>query len=84
MIVAVAVRYRDGLVISLPRPNRHCHILNTIFELELGIPKIGREQGFLTSEGNFVDRVTAGKIALQCGQIKEMALKDELISEDLW
>ena len=26
-------------------------------------------QGFLTSTGNFVDRVVAGKIAFECGQV---------------
>ncbi len=31
-----------------------------------------KEQGFLTNRNRFVGRVEAGKIALACGQIKEL------------
>ena len=40
------------------------------------------DQGFLTSKDRFVDRKEAGKIAFECGQIKEET--DCLFSEDLY
>ena len=39
-------------------------------------------EGFLTSDGLFVDREQAAKIAYTTGQIKKK--KSKLISEDLW
>lgn len=40
------------------------------------------EEGFLTSNGSFVNREQAAKIAHIAGQIKKP--KQQLISEDLW
>lgn len=37
-IVAVAIHI-NNLIFSIPKPARHCHVINTIHEL--GIPKIG-------------------------------------------
>ena len=42
-------------------------------------------QGFLTNKNRFVDRIEGAKIALSCGQIKELAYsKVKLYSEDLY
>jgi hypothetical protein len=40
-------------------------------------------QGFVTSEGRFVDRKEAKEIALEAKQIEDMA-RSELHSEDVW
>ena len=42
-------------------------------------------QGFLTSKGRFVDRETAGKIAIEAGQIEELqSSATDLFSGDLY
>ena len=44
----------------------------------------GKAQGFVTSEGAFVDRQEAYQIAIASGQIVVSPCKYELYSEDLW
>lgn len=45
----------------------------------------GKNQGFVTTDGEFLDRKQAAKHALACGQIKELKYqKNELFSEELW
>ena len=42
-------------------------------------------QGFLTSKNRFLDREEAAKLAIECGQIKELQYSDcELFSEDIY
>jgi len=41
-------------------------------------------QGFLTNTNRFVDREEGAKIALSCGQIKELKYGSILYSEDLY
>ncbi len=79
-ITACAVRLPNACVISMPRPARHHHILNTHGGLA------GAEQGFLTSEGDFVDREEAFVIATAADQIVRRCGGDDgcLFSENLW
>lgn len=83
MIATAAIQY-EGMIFSLPRPNRHHNIMHQM--TYLGIPMIGREQGFLTSEGEFVERLEALEIAKAAGQNPKMANAPYLglFSEDLW
>jgi hypothetical protein len=85
-IVAVALKLPCGLIVSLPRPHRHHHVINT-----LGLTGTKREevlqatQGFLTSRGDFLDRKIAWDIAKEAGQVvKETRIGTELLSENLW
>lgn len=86
-IVSVAI-WHGGLVFSLPAPNRHCHVLNTMHVL--GVKQDHTtEQGFLTDTGDFVRRKPALLIAKAAGQMKRLQgpgtyQGDELFSEDLW
>lgn len=83
MIVAAAIQ-RNGLVFTLPQPARHHDIIHAMGEAGLAAP-INGAQGFLTSNGNFVDRELAGRIARMMGQIKRLRFHErELFSEDLW
>ncbi len=86
MITHVAIKY-EGEVWSLPPPNRHCHVIWDICA-KLGINQIGddEEQGFLDSEGNFLNREEALIIALANNQIKDPndIRANQLFSEDLW
>ncbi len=79
-IVACAIQDMHGLVCSLPAPARHHHILQAHGGLA------GQEQGFLTSEGLFVDRRKAHAIATRAGQIVHRCGGDDetLYSENLW
>lgn len=68
----------------MPRPNRHHNILNYAY-IQYGL-KVGEIQGFLTSDGNFLNRKEAASHAIECGQVQKQGMKLEgtLISEDLW
>ena len=82
-IVGAAIRYKE-LIITLPKPNRHHHILQLMFNL--GIKGGGEFQGFITSEGKYIDRKEAITIAMEAGQCKngKPELGYMLFSEDLW
>jgi len=84
-IVAAAVYY--GAVISLPPPARHHTILQSM-SITMGIDheQMGEAlQGFLTSDGQYVNRVEAFYIAYKAGQLKRNTSgRPELFSEDLW
>lgn len=53
--------------------------------IECGLPTpITGEQGFLTEEGEFVDRLRGAEMALSNGQVPALRWPPELFSEDLW
>lgn len=81
MIVAVAI-WNDGKLYSLPRPNRHHHVIRLIYK-ETGAALLDDEQGFLDDEGYFLTREQAHKIAVECGQVRRQ-LPPILFSEDVW
>lgn len=83
-IVADAVYY--GATISLPKPARHHTILQSISVLmNIDALEAGREQGFITNTGRYVNRVEAYQIARSSGQLKEdTPTYPQLYSEDLW
>jgi hypothetical protein len=84
MITHVAI-IKDGKTYSLPKPNRHNHVIAMMVkEYKLKPPCSGEEQGFLIDGETFVNREEAAKIAIASGQIKKLTCKDELFSEDLW
>ena len=84
-IVAAALR-AHGVTLSLERPARHNHIFTAMFHAGQREFSLGAEQGFLTSEGRFVARPEALKIAIEAGQDPKMenAPYLGLFSEDLW
>ena len=86
MIVAAAIRHKaTGIVLTLPRPNRHMHI-NMVAKdhLRLGrnVVNIDCEEGFLDNRGRFLGRGDARLHAWECGQVR--GPDGELFSEDLW
>ncbi len=87
-IVAAAIQI-EGLTISLPQPARHGQALHSAEATGLsGSLLINACEGFLTSEGRFVNRVQAKQIAHRAGQKQLRAEQDrhprDLFSEDLW
>ncbi|MEK6882298.1 MAG: hypothetical protein AABY22_21950 [Nanoarchaeota archaeon] len=72
---------RNGVVWT---GRRHHEIIKTIIET-LDIKRVDGEQGFVTNDGVFVDRQEGGRIALACGQIKNLKYhKTKLFSEDIF
>lgn len=83
-IVAAAVQF-EGLTYSLPRPARHGQVLHCLHGIlsDTALPTVC--QGFLTSDGQFVNRIMARAIAWTAGQIPDGTQNElELFSEDLW
>jgi hypothetical protein len=82
MITGVALKLEDGTVVSLPKPNRHHHIIHQIND---GAVVSRATQGFVDDAGDFLDRREALGAALFAGQIKrKKGVLSELFSEDLW
>ena len=85
MITHVAI-VRDGVTYSLPKPNRHHHILYS----GMMAGKVGKErdtQGFVDDTGKFLTRKEAFVIATESGQINRRKGGydgPDLYSEDLW
>lgn len=87
-IIVAAACLVEKLIVSIPRPARHHHILKAIFDatgkrrLSCVAPE---HQGFLTSTGRFVDRKEACVIARANNQILTKTGPDDILfSEDLW
>ncbi len=85
MITASAIIARNGDVITLPAPNRHCHVIWYMVDaLKHKSPIIG-EQGFINDKGEYLNRREAKIEAMRCNQIIKRDYElDELYSEDVW
>jgi len=84
-IVAAACQV-EGLTFSLPKPARHGQVLHSMQNAHLPQYAITSCcQGFLTSEGRFVNRVQGRQLAIMAGQNpKTSGNTIDLFSEDLW
>lgn len=81
-IVSAAVKC-NGLILSLPRPARHHHILKQMHEKDARNCRPS-DQGFLTDTGRFLPRDLALMVAEKANQLKCAPRGRELYSEDLW
>jgi len=88
MIICAAIRIDKEIVIGCIR---HGHGLAAVRSLnpDIGLTRI--EQGFLTNECVFLNRIDAFEHALKCGQLSATAIhmkqdrnETELYSEDLY
>ncbi len=77
-VVAAAILDVAGEIWTLPPPNRHHNVIALMGK------KFRQEytQGFVLSDGTFVDRVQAAQFAYGAGQTA--TLHHVLFSEDLW
>lgn len=83
-IVAVAIRHENGSVATMPKPNRHGDVIHAMVSNGHSKPVKG-EQGFLLSNGEFVGRKFALRLARENGQLLlNRGLRSELYSEDIW
>lgn len=91
-IVAAAIK-QNGMVCSVPRPGRHHDVIRAMAAAGIPIPIVG-EQGFVTSDGDFVGRREARQIAERAAQIIAGRIDADgvpytadhplLFSEDVW
>jgi len=81
-IAAAAIQHGKALTFSMASPARHHTIMHHLSIAGLQAMFHG-EQGFITTMGRFVDRITAKRLAVESGQV-ETTEHDELYSEDLW
>lgn len=84
-IVAAAIK-QGKMTCSVPKPGRHGDVIREMAGAGIPIP-INGQQGFLTSDGHFVDRVRAHSIAHDADQIiRNSSGREhvELFSEDVW
>ena len=79
MIKSAAIKYNDKIYTG---GETHSDIMNSQDD-PLIFFNFGTN-GFLTDKDEFLDRVEAGKHALECGQIKRLYLDGKLYSGDLW
>lgn len=81
-IVSVAIKV-NGLIMSLPAPNRHFHVLKAMPQ-KWARKVLPNQQGFLTNEGQWLGREEALTVAHRAGQLLKPTEHRELFSEDLW
>lgn len=81
------VAIKTDKVYSLPKPNRHNHVMKMMVD-HFNQPKpVKGVQGFLVDGETFVNRQDAFKIVITNGQLNypfETAGDEELFSEDVW
>lgn len=87
MITHVAIRFQDEIY-SLPAPNRHHDVIRLIVETT-GVKYVDAkddDQGFLDSEGRFLRRKPALRVARETGQLRadREVIGNKLYSENLW
>jgi hypothetical protein len=79
MIKSAAIKVNNNIYIG----HRHFQIIPIALESNPEVTYITQDmQGFVTDNGEFVNREIAAKIAYECEQIKEA--KHKLYSEDLY
>lgn len=84
MITHVAFRMR-GTILSLPAPNRHCHLIWANLDEYGKCHCPFEDSGFLDDKGNFLGRREAMEHAIACGQIPpDKVVSVYLYSEDVW
>jgi hypothetical protein len=85
MIDRVAIKYKDTVYAGNDK-ERHMNVYDRMYdilkEMNQYIDMEYCTDGFLTDDGEFLDRSSAADHAFECGQIS--CNKPELYSEDLW
>lgn len=90
MIIGVAVKFGDHIEVRLPKPNRHHHCFQYFSEITgLKSPPDdlqtgGKNQGFYTHTGRYLDRKQALSYARRIKQPICAEAHRYLFSEDIW
>lgn len=70
------------MIYDCARPGRHADVIAKM--VRDGEDTTDGEFGFLLSDGRFVSRDEAARIALEAGQCRSLSAPPYLYSEDLW
>jgi hypothetical protein len=83
-ILVLGSKTEEAVVWTVTAPGRHNDVIHKYVETTgiRPIPHARSTQGFLTSDGRFVTRQEAAKIAALAGQTADRF--EALYSEDLW
>lgn len=78
-----------NMVASVAAPGHHAEVIFVLKDLadkeNYPLDKVYHTQGFITSQGRFVDRETGLRIAQSAGQVKSKhGSYKQLFSEDMW
>lgn len=82
-----AIRTPDGNVFWVDQPGRHHDVIRVMREAGYEGPVGGDLQGFMLSDGRFVMRKAALRVAIKAGQVERdkcHAPAVGLFSEDVW
>lgn len=82
-IIGVAIKHGD-LVITLPAPNRHNHVMDYMKQTLHLWPPFDGEQGFYTNDGIFLNRSEAFEYAQRTKQCTRREHAGPFTSEELW
>lgn len=83
-ITHVAIKTKTNKIVSLPKPFRHHHLVHYLYGTPDETPDL-KAQGFLDSDGNYLNRKQALVIAKAANQYQPTAGPlPELYSEDVW
>lgn len=83
MRILTAAIKANGMIITMPRPARHCNILAAM-PAKMARAVLPSDQGFLTDTGVFLRREEALDVAKHAKQLRKETAHRELFSEDLW
>ena len=87
-LIAAAIKYYpiDSKYPQIVCAERHCDCFEWMFKHQVEYDRKSHQQGFLTSENQFVDRYEAMEIAHSSKQILEEDYQKgkPLFSEDIW
>ena len=71
-----AIKIADNRVFTVERPGRHCNVIWLIVGSGVAKRVEGmEEQGFILSDGRFVGREEAARVAFAAGQLNKQELK---------
>lgn len=88
MIIGVVVKFGLYIEVRMPAPNRHHDCLRHFSDLAGDKFSMfecnGKQQGFYTDKGVFLDREQALKHVQECGQKTIETPNKYLFSENLW
>jgi len=80
VITKAAVKLGDDVYTGL----RHPQIIHHVVWIGVADYVHQGEQGFVTDDGEFLDRMAASQHAVASGQVKERSSPWPLLSEEVW
>jgi hypothetical protein len=83
-VVRAAIMDDRGGIHSVPKPGRHHDVIREMVKRGHPKPIPNLNQGFVLSDGRFVNRKAAAQVARKAGQLRSEVRGCGLCSEDVW